>query len=157
MLIALAKLHAVGVLAPRRLQVALLGGYSNEKSGGFAKPAAALAEMGLVSSSAGTVSLTASGVKMAGADIKPATTRELHGQLQALLSTAEWRLLEILIKSYPTAISRAKLAEQTGYSNAKSGGFAGPVAKLTTLGLAKVLSAGMVAGTPMLFVNGPRK
>ena len=152
---ALSRLKAVGVHTPARLQVALFAGYGNVKSGGFAGPAARLTDLGMIVVSSGTLALTPVGERAIGVSA-PATTADLHGQLRGLLSGPEWTLLEFLIRAYPRPISRGDLAEKAGYSNVKSGGFAGPVAKLTTLGLAKVVSPGQIVGTDMLFVGGRR-
>lgn len=152
-LAALAKLAAVGIDAPARIQVALFAGYSNAKSGGFAGPMAFLAEYGYARIGNGCVSLTPEGMKAAGAIHAPATTRELHEQLRQLLGSAEWKILENLISCYPAAMDRIGLAKCTGYSNAKSGGFAGPLARLTSLGLAEVPAPGAVRATQLLFLK----
>jgi uncharacterized protein len=153
---ALAKLRAVGIIAPVRIQVALLAGYSNPKSGGFAQPMADLVARGLATGSFGAVSITPEGLKAAGPVQAPISNRELHAQLRDLLGAAEWKMLDLLIQHYPKAFDRSALAERTGYSNAKSGGFAGPMARLTSLGLAEVPSPGTVRGSDLLFIRGGR-
>lgn len=149
---ALAELAAVGVHAPARLQVSLFAGYSNPKSGGFAGPVGNLVESGHIRSSNGVLSIAEQGMKAVGGGIAAATTEDLHRRLQTLLGGAEWRILSELIERYPKDVDRAKLAEIAGYSNHKSGGFAGPMGRLVSLGLAETTSAGQVAGTSLLFI-----
>ena len=150
---AMASLSAIGVTNPERVQVAFFAGYSNPKSGGFAQPMADLVSRGYVQAGAGSVSLTPRGHASVGPQ-RAATTVQLHGMLRDLLGGGEWKMLEVLIHAYPRSVERTKLAETTGYSNAKSGGFAGPLARLISLGLAKVPTPGLVAGTKLLFVEG---
>ncbi len=47
-----------------------------------------------------------------------------------------------------------ELAGQAGYSNAKSGGFAAPLARLLELGFAEPVRPGVVRGSEMLFLKG---
>ena len=152
---AVAALKAVGVEPAKRLHVAFFAGYSNERSGGFSVPTGQLVSAGLLESRTGALALTAAAMKVVKPQ-PPASTADLHGKLQALLSNPEWRLLKVLIRVYPKTMAREALAENVGYSNARSGGFSVPMGKLVSMGLAESPAAGQVRGTEMLFVNGRR-
>lgn len=131
---ALASLEAVGVETPFKSQLSAFAGYSNPKSGGFAGPAAALVRKGMMESAGGRAGLTSTGRGAANKPGRPATTKELQDRIFALLGEGERKLLVLLIASYPETLRRVELAEKAGYSNAKSGGFAAPLARLIELG-----------------------
>jgi multidrug efflux pump subunit AcrA (membrane-fusion protein) len=157
---ALARLEAVGVDSPTKSQLAAFAGYSNPKSGGFAGPAAALLRKGMIESSGGKASLTVAGRETSNKPGRPATTKELQDRIFVLLGEGERKLLTLLIDSYPEPFRRVDLAEKAGYSNAKSGGFASPLARLIELGFAEAVGHGVVKGSEMLFLNrraGARK
>ena len=151
---ALASLEAVGVGAPSKTQLAAFAGYSNPKSGGFAGPAAALVRKGLIESNVGRASMTFTGRDSANKPDRPATSKELQNRIFSLLGEGERKLLTLLIAVYPESLSRVDLAVQGGYSNAKSGGFAGPLARLVELGFVEAVRNGVVRGSEMLFLKG---
>lgn len=151
---ALASLEAVGVESPSKTQLAAFAGYSNAKSGGFAGPAAALGRRGLIESTAGRASLTEAGRVLANRPGRPASSKELQERIFALLGDGERKLLTLLIESYPDEIARVDLAARGGYSNAKSGGFAAPLARLLELGFVENVRSGVVRGSEMLFLKG---
>ena len=150
---ALASLEAVGVETPSKTQLAAFAGYSNPKSGGFAGPAAALVRKGLIDSSGGKAGLTILGRDAANQPSRPATSKELQERIFSLLGEGERKLLVLLIASYPETFSRVELARQGGYSNAKSGGFAAPLARLIELGFVEAVKNGVVRGSDMLFLR----
>lgn len=151
---ALASLEAVGVEAPSKTQLAAFAGYSNPKSGGFAAPAAALVRKGLMESNAGKASMRALGREAANQPGRPATTRELHERIFSLLGEGERKLLAILIEVHPESLQRVDLAKRASYSNAKSGGFAAPLARLIELGFVEAVKNGVVRASEMLFLRG---
>jgi len=151
---ALASLEAVGVTAPSKTQLAAFAGYSNPKSGGFAAPVAALIRKGLAESSGGKAALTAAGSEAADMPNRPATTRDLQERIFNLLGEGERKMLTLLIAAFPESVTRVELAGQAGYSNAKSGGFAAPLARLLDLGFAEPVRPGVVQGSEMLFLKG---
>ncbi len=153
---ALASLEAVGVEAPLKTQLAAFAGYSNPKSGGFAASAAALVRKGLIESNGGKASMTDGGRDAANKPGRPATTKELQDRIFALLGEGERKLLTLLIAAYPESLPRVELAGRGGYSNAKSGGFAAPLARLIELGFVDVVRNGVVRGSEMLFLKGKR-
>ncbi len=85
---------------------------------------------------------------------RPATTKELQERIFFLLGEGERKLLTLLIGSYPDTFHRVELARQGGYSNAKSGGFAAPLARLIELGFVESVKNGVVRGSDMLFLKG---
>ncbi len=151
---ALASLEAVGVETPSKSQLSAFAGYSNPKSGGFAGPAAALVRKGLIESNGGRASMTSSGRDAANKFGRPATSKELQDRIFSLLGEGERKLLTLLIAVFPKSLSRVDLAAQGGYSNAKSGGFAGPLARLVELGFVEAVKNGVVRGSEMLFLRG---
>ncbi len=107
----------------------------------------------MMESAGGRAGLTSAGRGAANKPGRPATTKELHDRIFALLGEGERKLLTLLIASYPETLRRVELAEKAGYSNAKSGGFAAPLARLIELGFAEAVSNGVVRGSQMLFLK----
>jgi len=151
---ALASLEAVGVSNPSKTQLAAFAGYSNPKSGGFASPMAALIRKGLAESSGGKATLTAAGREAAHMPSRPATTKDLQERIFYLLGEGERKMLILLIAAFPESLTRTELAAEAGYSNAKSGGFAAPLARLVELGFVEPVRPGVVRGSEMLFLKG---
>lgn len=141
---ALASLEAVGVTAPSKTQLAAFAGYSNPKRGGFAAPVAALIRKGLAESSGGKTALTAAGSEAADMLNRPATTKHLQQRIFNLPGKGERKMLTLLIAAFPESVTRVELAGQAGYSNAKSGGLAAPLARLLDLGFAEPVRPGVV-------------
>ena len=57
-----------------------------------------------------------------------------------------------LVTSTQAILARKRSGKS--YSNAKSGGFAGPLARLVELGLVEAVKNGVVRGSEMLFLRG---
>jgi hypothetical protein len=53
-------------------------------------------------------------------------------------------------------LAKADLAAKAGYSNARSGGFSEPIARLIDLGFAEYPERGFIRGSSMLFVRAAR-
>jgi len=151
---ALASLEAVGVTNPSKTQLAAFAGYSNPKSGGFAAPMAGLIRKELAESSGGKATLTVAGRSVANMPSRPATTKDLQERIFHLLGEGERKMLTLLIAAFPENLTRVELAGQAGYSNAKSGGFAAPLARLVELGFVEAVRPGVVRGSEMLFLKG---
>jgi len=151
---ALASLETVGVSNPSKTQLAAFAGYSNPKSGGFAAPVAALIRKGSAESSGGKATLTAAGRAVANMPSQPATTKDLQERIFYLLGEGERKMLTLLIAAFPESLTRVELAGRAGYSNAKSGGFAAPLARLVELGFVEAVRPGVVRGSEMLFLKG---
>jgi len=63
-------------------------------------------------------------------------------------------VLTLLIAAFPESLTRVELAGQAEYSNAKSGGFSGPLARLVELGFVEAVRPGVFRGSEMLFLKG---
>lgn len=133
----IAILNALAVRRPHRLtraQLALISGYSGE-SGGFANALGKLRSTGFIET--GTDGLTA--LSTAGESHVTATTprgpQEVYDHWRGQLGKCERELMRVLAETFPTAVTRADLAERSGYS-ADSGGFANALGRLRTLTLA---------------------
>lgn len=62
-------------------------------------------------------------------------------------------MLTLLMAAFPESLTCVELAGQAGYSNAKSGGFAAPLARLVELGFVEAVRPGVVRGSEMLFLK----
>ncbi len=151
---ALASLEVVGASNPSKTQLAAFAGFLNPTSGGFAASVAALIRKGLAESSGGKATLTAAGRAVANMPSHPATTKDLQERIFHLLGEGERKMLTLLIAAFPESVTRVELAGQAGYSNAKSGGFAAPLARLLDLGFVESVRPGVVRGSEMLFLKG---
>lgn len=152
---ALAELAVLGVVEPARIQVALMAGYSNVKSAGFAKAMSALSSAGYVSyPTPGTVALTDAGEAMATPPAAVIDLADFQERVTALLPPIARRVLEVLIANYPATVDRAWLASRAGYTNVKSAGFAKTLSRLSSLGFATYPSTGTVVATDLLFPEG---
>ena len=98
--------------------------------------------------------MSSSGRDAANKPGRPATSTEQQDRIFSLLGEGERKLLTLLIAVYPESLSRVDLAAQGGSSNAKSGGFAGPLARLLELGFVEAVKNGVVRGSEMLFLKG---
>ena len=148
----LATLSSFGIEDPPKAQIALLCGYSNAKSGGFAGPVASLREMGLIEYFSGArIGVTSDGIEHAAPRPALTTAEDLQEAVIDKLGKAEGELLRLLIEAYPEAIPKKDLAAERGYSNEKSGGFAGPMGRLKALSLIDYPRPGEAAALPVLF------
>ncbi len=82
----------------------------------------------------GKATLTAAGRAVANMPSCPWTTKDLQERIFHLLGEGERKMLTLLIAAFPESLTRVELAGQAGYSNAKSGGFAAPLARLVEVG-----------------------
>jgi hypothetical protein len=128
-LIALAQL---GPLAKKRL--AIVTGYKHN-GGGFAAPHAALRERGAITGSAAAFAITDAGRAELGAYDPLPTGSALVDYWRAHAGGApERRLLDELVAVHPRALSKAALAQRTGYAP-RGGAYAKPLARLRAFGL----------------------
>lgn len=157
MLDALAWFEAVGMVQPRRDNVAILSGYSPTSSG-VPKAYSAMHGEGWVDyPDRSTICLTDAGRGLAARPAKPPTRYELQKAWlsSTILSPQHRSMLQLLIDIYPASIERDALAEQTGYSPTSSG-VPKAVSKLTSLGLAEYVTPGVVKATKLIFPEGLR-
>jgi hypothetical protein len=146
----LAFLEAIGIEAGSRVQVALLA-EASPSSSGYANNLGALRTAGLIDyPREGQVALTEDG--RARADTPDLTVDDLHKTLEKKLAPAQWRIVQMLIASYPDAVSREALAESVGAS-ATSSGYANNLGALRTLGIIDYPQRGTVVALPVLFLE----
>jgi len=144
--------EAVGVNRPSKVQVAVVANYS-PNGGAFNNPLGRLRSMGFVEpASDGTVSLMALGRAAANNPMVAPTTADLHRRVMAILNGPQQRILAPLLAAYPSAIAKADLAAEAGYSP-DGGAFNNPLGSLRSLGFIDYPSRGNVAALPILFVE----
>lgn len=149
----LAFLHGIGVAPADKTQLALIVGVS-PTSGGYFNNLGALRSAGLIHyPNGGTVALTDAGHAAASTDGVPSSTNELHAAVRAKLPPAKWKILEVLIEAYPSAVNKDRLAQAIDVSPT-SGGYFNNLGSLRSLGLVDYPSPGAVAAQPVLFLEG---
>lgn len=149
---AAAALERLGIQPAKRINVAFFAGYT--ENGHFNNMVGELRTKGLLDYPiGGMVELTDAGRAAASAETHPITSLEdLHTLWLSKVSPSEGKLLAVLIANYPNALSRADLAEATGYT--ENGHFNNMVGHLSTLGAAHYPTRGMVAASDVLFPEG---
>lgn len=149
----LASLEGIGVRSVPKVQLALWASVS-PKSSGYTNNLGALRSLGLIEyPTGGRVALTGAGRKAAASTLQLQTVDELHEHVRYLLSPSRWRIVEPLIATYPNAVPKVALAEMAGVSPSSSG-YTNNLGALRSLGLIDYPSPGMVAATPVLFLEG---
>jgi DNA-binding MarR family transcriptional regulator len=153
-LASLAELEALGLHPADKLQLGLMAGYTNVRSGGFSEPLGRLVAAGLVvSPTVGQVAITESGRAHVGAVDPPATPEDMQARVMAKLTGPEQKLLRELIAHYPQPVTKEDLGTNCGYTNIRSGRFSEPLGRLSTLGLVESPARGVVAAAPSLFLE----
>jgi hypothetical protein len=149
---ALAAFEQLGISPAKRVNVAFVAGYT--ENGHFNNMVGELRTNGYLDyPGGGTVQLTDAGRAIANAAANEIQTLEdLHNTWLRKLSPSEGKLLTVLIDRYPDPITRAELAEQTGYT--ENGHFNNMVGHLRTLGAADYPGGGQVVATDVLFPEG---
>lgn len=151
---AIAELEQLGARQPERALVALLAGYTNINSKGFANALGTLSSAGLVSYPAnGSIALTEAGAAQAEAPEAPRTSEDVQERICSLLGGASARILQPLIEKYPKPLPRSDVAASAGYSNVNSKGFANALGRLRSLGFVDYPQQGAVVATPVLFLE----
>ncbi|UOF77576.1 hera helicase [Caudoviricetes sp.] len=125
------------------------------RSSGFANNLGALRSRGLIEyPSAGKVSITTAGHLIAETFDRPPTLEAYQEAWKERLSGPQRRMIEALIREYPSAIEREALAEESDQSP-RSSGFANNLGFLrNSLGLIDYPSSGYVVATNRLFPEG---
>lgn len=148
---ALASLEAIGVNAPKKIQLALFAGAS-PKSSGYTNNLGALRSAGYIDYPVGGhVALTDDGRDHADSGSAPASQAEMIAFVQQLVGPARSRILTALLNYHPQALSKGELAVYAGVS-ASSSGFTNNLGSLRSLGLIDYPTPGNVALTDVLFV-----
>lgn len=147
---AIAWAHATGQPEPKREIVAFLCRVS-WKSGGYRNNLSALHTAGLIRYPGnGRLALTKAGRAEATPPAKALTHADLMARIGAVLAPARLRVLEAVIASFPSSVSRDRVAEEVGVS-VISGGFRNNLSGLSALGLVTYPSPGEVRAADMLF------
>lgn len=144
---ALAQYEGMGVIEPKKTQIAAASGYS--LSGGFRTLLSTLHTIGLVYyPDNGRLGLTESGRMLIGG-VKPLTHDDIIGIWLAKLQPRQIKLLNVLIEKYPEAVRKDWLASECGYE--LSGGFRTLLSTLRTPGLIEYQSNGKVVASKNLW------
>lgn len=150
---ALAAFEQLGISPARRVNVAFFAGYT--ENGHFNNMVGELRTNGFLDYPSGNmVQLTDAGRAIADADANSIQSLEdLHNTWMRKLSPSEGKLLRVLIdRGVDDPISRAELAEKTGYT--ENGHFNNMVGHLRSLGAADYPGGGTVVATDVLFPEG---
>lgn len=147
---AIARLNAAHIPEPSRQNVAALAGYS-WRSGGYGNLLSSLRTNGYIEyPSPSALKLTERGSAVAEDSAPIRSVQDLHDAWMAILPGPEQKLLRVLLKAYPSELTREQLAAQTGYS-AGSGGFGSLVSRLHTFGVVTYPYKGTVRAVGTLF------
>jgi hypothetical protein len=148
---ALAALEQLGIAPAQRIQVAIFAGYT--ENGHFNNMLGELRTAGLLDYPAGgTAQLTDAGRAIADPGRAISSLTELHERWLAKLSPSEAKLARVLIDAHPEPMSRADLAERTGYT--ENGHFNNMCGKLRTMGLAVYPAGAQIVAANSLFPEG---
>lgn len=151
---ALAELEVLGLHPADKIQVGLLAGYTNVRSGGFSEPLGRLVAGGYVATPApGKLAITDAGHAASVTQQAPTTPEEMQARVLAKLTGPEQKLLRELLRRYPTPVTKDALGAECGYTNVRSGGFSEPLGRLNTLGIVRTPSRGLVVAAPFLFLE----
>lgn len=154
----LRELEVLGVDRPERELVALLAGYANLNSKGFANAIGALRSDGSIDYPAqGVVCLTENGRAQSNEPAAPRTSADIQNRIVQLLGGASSRILQPLIEAYPQAVSRDEVAAAAGYGNLNSKGFANALGRLRSLGFVVNAGVGFLRAADVLFLPGDRR
>jgi hypothetical protein len=151
---AIAWYEALGVMAPTRVQIAMIAGYTHS-SGGYNNIISKLNTSGYVNAVKGTktVALTEEGRALATDPGLPTTNEGVQASILARLPAPQAKLLHEIIEEYPNPITREELAARTGYT-ATSGGYNNLISKLRTGALIEYAEGRSVVALDVLFPLG---
>jgi hypothetical protein len=99
----------------------------------------------------GHLALTDAGAALATHPEVPPTSEDIQAQVMEKLKWPQRKLMAVLIPLGGEAITRAELAEATGYQ--ESGNFHSLVSSLKTLGVLAYPAKGLVAADSVLFIE----
>ena len=138
--------------SPPRTLVAMVAGYKNVKSTGFAKALSGLSTDGLVTyPDSGTIGLTSEGLAVARPRAAALTTEDVHSKAIDILGETAGKILRHVLAVYPGVLEREVLAQRSGYQNVKSSGFAKALSRLSSLGFVSYPSSGTAKAGEILF------
>lgn len=156
-LASLAELEALGLHPADKVQLGLMAGYTNVRSGGFSEPLGRLVAGGYAASpTTGKVAITDVGRDSVGPVAPPQSSDEMQARVMDKLTGPERKLLDVLIDVYPLQMTKDQLAAACDppYTNIRSGGFSEPLGRLVTLRLVHNPARGVVSASPALFLEG---
>ena len=152
---ALAEMHALGIPTPQRHHVALLAGYTNVRSTGFAKALGAVKKRELIVFPSGsTVALSPTGIEALPSTIgQPKNNDEMKMRLVGVIKSPKaGEVYDCLFDG--KVHRRSELAAAVGYTNIKSTGFAKVLSKLGGLGVLHYPDSQTVQLTDIAFPYG---
>lgn len=145
--------HTVKVMNPKRVQVAVVAGYT-VSGGTFNRYLSALASAGLIEyPDKGSVRLTSAGVLQANRGLATATLAALHDCVRNVLEMPHRKLMDVLLRYRGNEVPRTQLAELAGYE-ASGGTFNRYCSHLSSLGLIRYPKRTTVAASDLLFPKG---
>lgn len=144
----LAWWESIGVETPDKQNVAIVAGYTNTRSKGFANALGSLRSGGLINH----LRLTPAGRGQSEVE-GPSSLAELHQRVLAELPPTHQKLLRDVLNL--GRISREDLAARNGYTNLRSKGFSNALGRLRSMGFVGYDGADVVA-TALLFPPGLR-
>lgn len=148
---AIAWLESMSLEADRT-RVGFLAGYT-QSSGHFSNMLSKLNTAGVIAyPRPGAVALTDTGKQLATYPREALTTSDVHERVMSKLQPVQQRVLQAILDVYPEDISRAELAEKTGYE-AGSGHFSNLISSLSKLGVIARAGAGFVRAEDLLFIG----
>lgn len=151
---AVAELEVLGLHPADKIQVGLLAGYTNTRSGGFSEPLGRLVATGhLVSPQPGKLAITEQGRAAAVVAAAPTTPDDMQARVLGKLTGPEQKLLRAIVGHYPHPVTKEDLGAECGYTNIRSGGFSEPLGRLNTLGIVRTPARGSVVAAPFLFLE----
>jgi uncharacterized protein len=153
-LAALSQLEALRFPKAPRTLVALMVGYTNTASTGFAKAVSHLSATGNISyPNSNEMALTDAGRQLCPEVDAPMTAQDLHRQTLDLLGGKKAEMLKLVLEAYPEAMSKDDLMRATGYSNEASTGFVKALSALSGFGLVEYPQRGFVRAKDFLWLK----
>jgi hypothetical protein len=150
---AIAELLAIGVQQPSRSQVGIMASY-DLTGGSGSRHVSALRDRGLIEiPAAGSLVLSASGMRAARHPERPLSRAKLHAKVLSRLNAGEQRILTYLLEIHPATASRADVGREVRY-DLTGGSGSRHVSKLVTLNLVDIPGAGQLKAGALLFPPG---
>jgi uncharacterized protein len=145
-------MECTGRAAIPKEQLAAWSEYS-PTGGGYGNYLGTLRTAGLIDyPSSGQVTITDGGRKLAQPEDVPADSAEMLERAKGILGGSEARILEAVFRVYPDSLSKAELADRTGFS-AEGGGYGNYLGHMRTLGFIDYPQKGHVRAADWLFLE----
>lgn len=148
---AIAWMESVSNNEPEKTAVAFLAGYTYG-GGGFNNPCGALRTKGLIDYvPRDKIRLTEEGRGKANYPQEDLNSEELQRRVLDRLPGPERKILEVILRAYPKAITNEECAANAGYTHG-GGGYNNPRGRLRTLGLIEYQTGSLVKARDILFL-----